>query len=258
MGAVTLLTDLSTSDGYAGTMHGVILRINPAATVVDISHDIPPQDVAAAAFVLSTVYPYFDPSTVHVVIVDPGVGSERRALAVRTPRGIFVAPDNGVLSYVFAREACHEIVHLTERRFWLSCLSDTFHGRDLFAPVAAHLSLGVPIGELGSTVNDPLTFEVPTALQRADGSVDGKVVYVDHFGNLITNVPRQLLPGAEIMVLVAGREVKGLRSAYAAAADGELLALVGSHGYLEIAERNGSAAALLRLKRGARIRVSSG
>ena len=256
MGVITLLTDFGIADGYAGTMHGVILRINPKATVVDVCHDIAPQDVHAAAFVLSTVYPYFPADTIHVVVVDPGVGSERRALGVHTPRGTFVAPDNGVLSYVFARESVSEIVHLTEARYWLAPLSATFHGRDLFAPVAAHLSLGVALSDLGTTVEDPARFAVPEAQMRDDGSIVGQVLHVDRFGNLITNIPRELLPAGQVRVQVADRHAIGLVKAYAQAADGELLALIDATDCLEISVRNGSAAALLEIGRGADVLVA--
>jgi len=256
MGVITLLTDFGTADGYAGIMHGVILRINPKAIVVDICHDIAPQDVHAAAFVLSTVYPYFPVDAIHVVVVDPGVGGERRALAVRTPHGAFVAPDNGVLSYVFARESNCEIVHLNCPRFWLSPLSDTFHGRDLFAPVAAHLSLGAPLHDLGSALDDPVRFAVAQAQVREDGSILGQVLHVDRFGNLITNVTRELLPAEQVRIHIADRHVIGPIKAYALAVDGELLALIGSSGCLEIALRNGSAAEMLELGRGARVVIT--
>lgn len=251
MRAIALLSDFGSADGYAGIMHGVILRINPYAVIVDVCHDIPPQDVHAAAFVLSTVYPYFPADTIYVVVVDPGVGSERRALAVRTPRGTFVAPDNGVLSYVLAREPVDEMVHLTNARYWLSPLSDTFHGRDLFAPVAAYLSLGVPLGELGPAMRDPVRLPVPEAVVQPDGTICGQVLHVDRFGNLITNIPQGLLPADQFWrVRIMGHEVIGLSKAYALAADGELVALIDSSGYLEIAVRNGNAAATLQANRG--------
>lgn len=256
MSIITLLSDFGTADGYAGVMHGVILSINPEAVVVDISHDIAPQDIHAAAFVLSTVYPYFPADTIHVIIVDPGVGSARRALAVRTASGMFVAPDNGVLSYVFAREKVSEVVHLTNARYWLSPLSDTFHGRDLFAPVAAHLSLGVSLNNLGSAIQDPVRFMVAEARVQNDGSIHGQVMHVDRFGNLITNIPRELLPtGRMWRVRVGGYEVGGLVKIYALAGDGSLLALIGSSGYLEIAVRNGNAAAMLQVGRGVEVIV---
>jgi S-adenosylmethionine hydrolase len=244
---IALLTDFGTADGYVGVMHGVILRINPAATVVDVCHEVPPQNVRAAAFVLSTVYPYFAPRTIHVVVVDPGVGSERQAIAVRTARGVFVAPDNGVLSYVLAREPILQMVQLTNAEYWLAPLSRTFHGRDVFAPVAAHLSRGVPLSELGPGVQNVVRFAIPVAHVADDGTLHGEVLHVDRFGNLVTNLTRELLPmGQQLAVRIAGREVSGPAQSYAQVGEGELLALFGSSGYLEIAARNGSAAAALQ------------
>ncbi len=258
MRVIALLSDFGTADGYAGIMHGVILRINPSAVIVDVCHDIPPQDVHAAAFVLSTVYPYFPANTIYVVVVDPGVGSQRRALAVRTPHGTFVAPDNGVLSYVFAREPIDEMVHLTNAQYWLSPLSNTFHGRDLFAPVAAHLSLGVPLDEFGPAIQDPVRLPVPEAVVHRDGTICGQVQHIDRFGNLITNIPQGLLPTDQIWrVHIMGHEIIGLSRAYAMAADGELVTLIDSSGYLEIAVRNGNAAAMLQASRGTGVIVKS-
>ena len=257
MGIITLLTDFGTQDGYVGSMRGVILSINAGATIVDIGHDIPPHDVPAAAFVLSTAYPYFPADSIHVVVIDPGVGSARRALAVRTPNGTFVAPDNGVLSCVYARESTYEAVELTERRFWLSPLSRTFHGRDVFAPVAAHLSLGVPFSKLGPPIDDPELFAIPEPKLKADGGIEGQIMHVDRFGNLITNVPARLLTADEVIIRVAGRTASGLLPAYAEVANGELLALVGSHGYVEVAVRNGSAAQVTGLGRGAVVLIQA-
>jgi len=194
---ITLVSDFGTRDAYVGVLHGVILGIHPGATVVDICHDIPAQDVRSAAFVLSTAYPYFPRGTVHVVIVDPGVGTQRRAIAMRTAEAIFVAPDNGVLSYVLARQSVLETVHLTQAHYWLAPLSETFHGRDLFAPVAAHLALGTPLHEMGPAIEDAVQFPIPTPLVHGDGSIEGEVLHVDHFGNLITNVPHSLLPAGQ-------------------------------------------------------------
>jgi S-adenosylmethionine hydrolase len=254
---ITLLTDFGTADGYAGIMHGVILQINPKAVVVDVCHDISPQDVHEAAYVLSTVYPYFPAEAIHIVVVDPGVGGERRALGVRTSRGAFVAPDNGVLSYVFAREFISEMVHLTQSSHWLSPLSDTFHGRDVFAPVAAHLSLGVPLADLGTTIDNPVRLAVPEVTVQQDGSILGQVVHVDHFGNLVTNVGRDRVPAAQaVTVTIAERQVIGPVKAYELAVDGQLLALIGSSGYLEIAVRNGNAATMLGVGCGATVLVA--
>lgn len=257
MGAITLLTDFGIKDVYVGVMRGVILRINPKAIVVDLSHDVPPQDVRSAAFVLSSAYSYFHEHTIHVVVVDPGVGSERRAVAVRTPHGTFVAPDNGVLSYVLACEPVLEMVHLTNSEYWLSPLSDTFHGRDVFAPVAAHISLGVSLSEFGSACRDPELFEIPKPRLRSDGAIVGQVLYIDGFGNLITNIPGQHLPrGRALTVRIAGQNVAGPLKTYAEVRDGQLLALVDSSGHLEIAVRNGNAAATLRVGCGAEVAVT--
>lgn len=252
MTAITLLTDFGTTDGYVGVMHGVILRINPAATVVDVCHEVPPQDIHAGAFILSTVYPYFAPDTIHVVVVDPGVGSERQAIAVRTARGTFVAPDNGVLSYVLAREPIVQMVQLSNAAYWLAPLSSTFHGRDVFAPVAAHLSRGVPLSDLGCVVQNAVRFAIRAGHVAEDGTIHGEVVHVDRFGNLITNLSRELLPlGRQLCVQIAGREVRGPVENYAQVSEGELLALFGSSGYLEIAARNGNAAVALHAGPGA-------
>jgi S-adenosylmethionine hydrolase len=244
---IALLTDFGTADGYVGAMHGVILRINPAATVVDVCHEIPPQDVRAAAFVLSTVYPYFAADTIHVAVVDPGVGTERQAIAVGTARGTFVAPDNGVLSYVLAREQVRQIVRLSNAEYWLDPLSSTFHGRDVFAPVAAHLSRGIPLSDLGPPVQTVVRLTIPVCRLAEGGAVHGEVLYVDRFGNLITNLTRELLPmEQQLSIHIAGRKISGPVRSYAQVGDGELLALFGSSGYLEIAARNASAAAALR------------
>lgn len=259
MGAIALLTDFGTRDGYAGVLHGVILRINPAAVIVDVCHDISAQDVRAAAFVLSTVYRHFPEDTIHLVVVDPGVGSKRRAIAVRTARGTFVSPDNGVLSYVLAREPVLAMVQLTEQRYWRASLSDTFHGRDLFAPVAAFLSLGVELAELGSGLSDAVRFPVPEPRVTAEGYLSGEILHVDRFGNLITNVPADCMPaGQSLRVQLAGREVLGPQRAYAHAADDELVVLMGSSGYLEVAVRNGDAATALGTGRGAQVLVIPG
>ena len=258
MPAITLLTDFGTTDGYVGTMHGVILRINPAATVVDVCHEVPPQDIRATAFILSTVYPYFAADTIHVVVVDPGVGSTRRAIALQTARGLFVAPDNGVLSYVLSREPILQMVQLTNDAYWLADRSNTFHGRDVFAPVAAHLSRGVSLRDLGCAVQNVVCSPIRDGYLAENGTIRGEVVHVDRFGNLITNLTRELLPpGQQLRVQIAGQEAHGLTESYAQTNEGELLALFGSSGYLEIAVRNGSAATVLRARPGTLVIVTA-
>ena len=188
MTIVALLTDFGVSDGYVGIMKGVILGIAPETALVDISHDIPPQGIRAGAFVLKAASPYFPPGTIFVAVVDPGVGSERRIIAVRTPRAFYVGPDNGVLSWALQREDVQETINVTESGYWLPDVSRTFHGRDIFAPVAAHLAAGLPISRLGERIEDPVILPLPAPHLESDQVVRGEVIYVDRFGNLITDI----------------------------------------------------------------------
>ncbi len=261
-----MTTDFGWADGYVGAMKGVILGIEPTATVVDISHDITPQDIREAAFVLYTIYRYFPAGTVHVVVVDPGVGSERRAIAVGTGRAYFVAPDNGVLSYVVAGEEVEMAVHLTEPRYWRPEVSRTFHGRDIFAPVAAHLAQGVPLEDLGESLRrlqrppywDLVTFPLPRPQSRPDGALVGHILHIDRFGNLITSFEVQGVEGKELgvplnartVIEIGGRRIEGVRSTYTEVRGKEPLVLIGSSGHLEVAVSGGSAALMLRSKVG--------
>ncbi|HJX70178.1 MAG TPA: SAM-dependent chlorinase/fluorinase, partial [Dehalococcoidia bacterium] len=248
MGAIiTLTTDFGTQDAYVAAMKGVILGINPGATLVDICHSIEPQNIAQAAFVIGTAYDYFPQDTIHVVIIDPGVGSQRRAIALKTPRAFFVAPDNGVLSYVIgASPEEPQAVALTNPKFWRHPVSSTFHGRDIFAPVAAHLSLGVPLEEFGEVIPSLFAFPMPHPRMGANGELIGHIIHIDHFGNLITNVKKEDLPSGKLCLEIAGQRIESLSTSYAAG--DKLLAVLGSSGHLEIAAKNGSAAGLLGAK----------
>jgi len=272
---ITLMTDFGTADGYVGAMKGVILDIAPDAQLVDISHEIAPQNVRQAAYVLYTAYSFFPLHTVHLVVVDPGVGSARRPIALRTPAGYFVGPDNGVLSYVMACEPVEAVVELSDPCYRLPQVSYTFHGRDIFAPAAAHLAAGVPITALGPPVCDPVAFP-PPRLEVAPDSVTGEVLHADHFGNVITSIGQLVWSGDELslepafrgvggrgqdarggkcvrfqaggaLVVVAGQEIAGVHRTYAEVESGAVLALVGSEGRLEVAVRGGSAARRLGL-----------
>ena len=277
---ITLTTDFGARDWYVGAVKGTLLGINPNATVIDISHDIPPQDTAHGAFVLGNGYPSFPADTIHVAVVDPGVGTSRRALLVVTPDGRFIAPDNGLLTYVLAdhRAPTSETLSadspgkfmqpmtasvpdgcsaysLTRAEYWHHPVSDTFHGRDVFAPVAAHLSLGVRPEQLGESVEEVVHLNIHAPTKRSD-AVEGRIIFVDHFGNLVSNIRRPLLPSGNIQVEIAGNLIKGLSRSFA---EGEgLLALVGSHGYLEVAEREGSAADRLGATVGTELRAVGG
>lgn len=271
-----MTTDFGTADGYVGAMKGVILSITPDARMVDISHEIAPQNVRQGAVVLDSAYPYFPSRSVHLVVVDPGVGSNRRAIAVGSPAGRFVAPDNGVLSFVLAREAVEAVVELLNPLYRLPVLSDTFHGRDLFAPAAAHLAAGVPLRDLGPAVKHPVAIPLPRLAIGSDG-VTGEVLHVDRFGNVITSICRlhwnedvlSLKPAYPVTgdveqvsfsagnakVVVADRVIAGVHRTYAQVAAGHTLALVGSSGHLEIGQRMGNAARSLGLTPGARVEV---
>lgn len=251
---ITLTTDFGAADGYVGAMKGVMLSIAPSATLVDISHDIAPGNIQQAAFVLYTAAPYFPPGTIHVVVVDPGVGSARRAIAARTRSATFVAPDNGVLSLCLAEEDMQVDYRQLSNPAYHRQVSHTFHGRDIFAPVAAHLLNGVAFDDLGAAVTDPVIVSPPPVIHEPGGGARGEVWHVDCFGNLVTTIKaRDFTP--RITVEIAGQRIEGLARTYAERAPGELLALVGSSGHLEIAVRDGSAARRLNARAGTPLRV---
>lgn len=237
-----------------GQVRGAILSIAPSATIVDLSHAVPPQDALAGAFLLWTAVSAFPPSTVHVAVVDPGVGSERRGIAIRSGRGdVLVGPDNGLLLPAARLLGGVEVaVSLTQPRFWRQRTSSTFHGRDIFGPVAAHLAKAVPLEDVGEAVTDLVDLQLPEP-----NGLDGEVVYVDIYGNLVTNLPVDALPTTDFSVSI-GDHVVARAPFYAAVSPGELLALVGSAGLLEISARDANAAAVLGAGRGTRVRVEVG
>ncbi len=246
---ITLTTDFGLDDAYVAAMKGVILGINPEARLVDICHTVRPQAISQGAFILSTAYPFFPAGTVHLVVIDPGVGSERKAIIMRTPSAYFVAPDNGVLSYVVndcsTKKEQLETISITNSRYWRSPVSATFHGRDIFAPVAAYLSLGHQPDDFGERIASVKTLQFAGPLQNPDGSINGTILHIDSFGNLITNIRHCDLPSepGKILTEISGRKITGLAHTYA---DGEgLIALMGSSGYLEISVKNGSAGDML-------------
>jgi len=267
---ITLTTDFGLADHFVGVMKGVIAGIAPAARVVDLTHAVAAQDVAAGAFSLATAYAYFPPGTIHLAIVDPGVGSARDAVAVAAGGYYWVAPDNGLLGYALAALAAGgrlqgqwrdgrwyladdaQAVVLSEPRYWLPAVSRTFHGRDVFAPVAGHLARGVALGALGTTIASVSALAMPAPEPLADGW-QGMVLHVDRFGNLVTNLPAALLDARDWRVDIVGQHVDGLSPSYAAMPP--LGAILGSAGYLEIAAPNASAAARLGVGVGAPVIV---
>ena len=249
-GLITLLTDFGTADGYVGEVKGTLLTLAPGVTVVDIAHDLPAGDVAAACYVLGRVWRSFPPGTIHLAIVDPGVGSSRRALAAEAGGHGFVAPDNGLLSDVFAA-APERAVRLTVP----AEASRTFHGRDVFAPAAARLASGGALADLGPAVRDPVRLKAPLLKVEA-GDLVGEVVHVDRFGTLVTNLPASAChAGAEVRL---GRHLVPLHATFGEVPGGSPVAFVGSGGTLEIAVRDGRADAVLGYGRGAEVRVSGG
>ncbi len=248
MTLITLTTDFGIADSYVASMKGVILGIAPQARLVDISHQITPQNVRQAAHVLQSAVPYFPPHTIHVAVVDPGVGSARRPIAVRTPQAVFVGPDNGLFS-AFLAEAnpvSVAIIQLDQPAYWLPKVSRTFHGRDIFAPVAAHLASGTPVESLGTPITDPIILDLPQPSRSTDGVICGQIAYVDRFGNLISDIPEAWLAGHRWVLTCTGQEILGPSPSYMSAQPGEMLALISSGGTLEIAVREGSASERLR------------
>jgi len=243
-GVVTLLTDFGLEDPYVCMMKGVILSVNPVARIIDISHHVTPGAISQAARMLQETYPYFPDGTIHVAVVDPGVGTDRRAIVLLARSHLFVGPDNGIFSPIM--EECQALViHLSKARYFLQHVSDTFHGRDIFAPVAGHLSLGVDPLHMGPIIYDPVYLKFP-APYRKGGSLYGRVVQVDHFGNLITNIRRkdieEFSEGSIMSVRLGGLRIEGIRRTYAQTAPGAILALFGSSGCLEIAVNRGRVA----------------
>jgi S-adenosylmethionine hydrolase len=253
---ITLTTDFGQTDGYVGAMKGVILGICPQAELIDITHQVHPQAMQQAAYVLSTVVAYYPPGAVHLVVVDPGVGSERRPVAIQTERATYVGPDNGVLSLALHQDPARQAVHLTEPRYRLSPVSATFHGRDIFAPAAAHLACGVAVEELGKSfaVSDLTSLTIPEPESQPGGGWRCAILHVDRFGNLITSF-RPHVHQQDLKVSAAGRWIERISSTFADVTPGELLAYAGSSGYLEIAVREGSAASHLALDVGDMVRV---
>ncbi|MCI0492995.1 MAG: SAM-dependent chlorinase/fluorinase [Planctomycetes bacterium] len=256
---ITLTTDFGEGSRYVAAMKGVILTINPHARLVDLSHSIPPQDIRAGAIALAETVPYFPADTIHVAVVDPGVGSRRRIVYARIGAQQFIAPDNGLLGCLASRERPSKIISIEEPRFWLTTVSSTFHGRDIMAPVAARLSLGLAPDELGRPL-DQLTVLPATEVQQVANHIDGEVIEVDSFGNLITNITRDMLHGVptdeSVTISCDEHQTQGMFNTYGDQPAMTLIALVGSGDRLELAIVDESASAMLGVKAGTPVRVS--
>jgi len=252
---ITLLSDFGLNDVYVAVMKGVIAAINPALRVIDLTHQVPPQNIQAGQFNLLNAYPYFPAGTVHVAVVDPGVGGARRSVAVELADGFLVGPDNGIFTGLLERPVV-QAVELTNRDYWrVPQPSHTFHGRDIFAATAAHLASGLSLLDLGEPLDPQQLVRLPlaTCTLTATGYL-GNVQYIDRFGNVITNIPGDVVQGRTWSVMVGKRSLPGCRT-YSERAAGEALALVGSHGWVELAVNGGDAQFQLRLDRNDAVQV---
>jgi S-adenosyl-L-methionine hydrolase (adenosine-forming) len=259
---ITLTTDYGTNDHLVGVLKGVILRIAPNATLVDISHHVSAYDLLDASLTIGFAYAYFPPRTIHLVVVDPGVGTDRRPILVSGEQQYFVAPDNGVLSLIYDREPAVTVRHITASHYFLNPVSNTFHGRDVFAPVAAWLAKTYQTEALGDEITDYTRFMLPRI--KPDGSnLKGVVLRVDSFGNLLTNfaagdVPAEILASGRIDLGVGAKQVTKVAQTFAEGAPGEAVAILGSSGFLEIAVNKGNAARVLGVSRGTEVTLKLG
>jgi len=252
---ITLLTDFGTKNGYVGAVKGVIKRINPQAEIVGVTHDIDSYDVLGAAFALNNFYRYFPKGTIHLAVVDPGVGSLRQPILVKTKDFFFVGPDNGIFSFVYQRENLTDIIVISNQKYFLAEPSSTFHARDVFAPVAAYLSLGIKIDEFGAPAKECMKFVIPEPESRGK-SLKGEIIHIDRFGNLITNIPADFLENKKhTEIRVGKRRIKGISRSYFEIKVKELGALIGSSNFLELAVNQGSAQKLLKAKVGDQIGI---
>ncbi|MGH7846037.1 MAG: SAM hydrolase/SAM-dependent halogenase family protein [Candidatus Binatia bacterium] len=256
-GLITLTTDFGQADPYVGIMKGVIFTINPGAAVIDLSHNVPPQDVFCGALILNSAVQYFPQGAIHVGVVDPGVGSNRRPLLIEAEGCFYVGPDNGVLSLALREKKITRIINLNNQNYFLKPTSQTFHGRDIFAPVAAYLSRGTPAEDFGSKSDHFETLAWPHVALN-DGFLEGEIIHIDRFGNLVTNIRAEdLQPFATAGLTISFKEYKlhGLERNYASGAEKALIALVDSWGVMEIAQFRGSAQAFSGAARGDKVLV---
>lgn len=258
---VTLTTDFGTREFYAGALKGAILAVCPGVSVIDITHEVRSHDVFEAAFTLACAYSAFPPGTTHMVVVDPGVGSDRRGVAVSAGKYFFVAPDNGCLSLALQREPVSVAVTIEAGHYFRTPVSDTFHGRDIFGPVAAYIARGIPVSKFGSEISDLKRLNLPGVKRKADGVLEGVVLHVDKFGNVITNITPESVASltgtspAHFVFVFEGQRIERHCRFYAEGAEPGPFSLLGSSGFYEIAAWRDSAARILKARRGSRVEL---
>ncbi|MCD6115949.1 SAM-dependent chlorinase/fluorinase [bacterium] len=251
---ITLLTDFGTDSHYVASMKGVMLSICHDAAITDITHNIAPGDIEEAAFILSRTYSLFPPGTIHTVVVDPGVGTERKLLIVRTEDYFFVAPDNGILSYIFHDHESAKVFHADNKNFWRNKISSTFHGRDIFAPVAAHLASGIDINKLGTIIAEYNKGTLPE-IKITERQITGSVIFIDRFGNCITNIPAGLIKNKKVSIHIKNLFIDRLSTTFASVGNNSILAYIGSSEMLEIGINSGSAADDLEITKGTEVNI---
>lgn len=259
-GVISLLTDFGNQDAYVGIMKGVIAGINPGVHIIDICHNILPHDIFNGAYLLSTSYKYFPKGTIHVAVIDPGVGGARGIVCVETQDYLFLAPNNGLLSFIARKERLKNIIHITNSKYFLPSPGHTFHGRDIFAPVAAHLSRGIKTRQLGTKMNQLECLDIPEPHFKKPGQLEGQIISIDRFGNLITNITRihvesLALGQKDREVIIGKKKVFGLSKTYADVSNGKPLILIGSAGFLEISVNQGNAQKYFNVDRGSKISI---
>ncbi len=255
MQIITLTTDFGGSDPYAGILKGVILNIFPYAKIVDITHNIPPQDIWQASWTIESSYNFFPHGTIHLCIVDPDVGSARKSILLETKNYFFIGPDNGIFTSIIEKEEIIDVIELTEKKYWLQNISQTFHGRDIFAPVSAHLAKGTVSKDFGLPLQKENLVKLPlNNFTKNEKGYTGIVRHIDHFGNLVTNIPDTILSN-KIQGKFKGIDFKGLVANYSESEPNKLFAIKGSSGYLELFVNKGNAAKITNAKIGDKVEV---
>jgi len=254
-GTITLTTDFGQEDGYAGAVKGVLLKINPRMKIIDVTHEVSCFNILEGALVLNSFYQFFPKGTIHLAVVDPGVGGKRKGITIMTDSYFFIGPDNGIFSFIFEKEKIRQMVDLTNSKYFLHKPSFTFHARDIFAPVSAYVSLGVELKEFGPSTKECYKLKLPQPVYKKS-KLTGEIIYIDRFGNLVSNISYDLIEGAkQIRIKIGRQKIDHLSRFYEEEKERKLIALIGSNNFVEIAVNQGSAQKLLKAKVGDKVRI---